>query len=75
MVCMSSPNFPKHANLSQHNVIMVGLMSRCRLPGKDSGIIWELHKRLSGIIILYIIMSDTRLIGKVDAGADDVHII
>lgn len=34
-LCVSSTNFAKHTNLSQHNVIMVGLMSRCRFLRED----------------------------------------
>lgn len=73
--CMSSPNFAKHTNLSQNNVIMVSLMSCRRLLRADRRIVWELHKRLSGIIIPCAIINDMRLIGKVDARADNVHII
>ena len=38
---------------------MVGLMSRCRILKADREIMWELHKRLSGIIIRCAITSDT----------------
>lgn len=54
---------------------MVGLMSRCRILKADREIMWELHKRLSGIIIRCAITGDTRLIGKRHAGVDNVHII
>lgn len=54
---------------------MVGLMSHSHLLRADRVIMWDLQKRLSGIIIPCRIVSNTRLIGKVDAKADNAHII
>lgn len=74
-ISMSSYNFAMQTNLSQNNMIMVGLMSHCRSLRANREIHWELDKRLGGIIIPCTIMSDMTLIGKVDARADKVHII
>lgn len=63
---MPSSNFAKHTNLSQHNVIMMGLMSHCHLLRADRWTMWELYKRLSRIIIPCTIMSEIKLIGKVE---------